>query len=152
LGVAEREDDMSIGPESLAADLRALSYDVEDIVGGVRVLLPLSCSVTIECERDRLRLVPRFGYFARRGSISVDSVTFVLSVGLAVMAVTHGGTSAFAAEFAPGVALYAACSLVALLGDVARYVLTESAIAAVRSLLIIKGTAQPAAAAVRGHA
>jgi hypothetical protein len=42
--------------------------------------------------------------------------------------------------------------LVWLLGDVIRYILTESAMAAVRSLLIVKRTAQPAAAAVRGHA
>jgi hypothetical protein len=67
------------------------------------------------------------------------------------MAATFGAASAFAVIAAPSLALTAAWSLVALLGDVTRYVLTESAMGAVRSLLIIKGTAQPAAAAVRGH-
>jgi hypothetical protein len=76
---------------------------------------------------------------------------FVLSVGLLAPVATFGAASSLAVVAAPSLVVLAASSLVSLIGDVARYVVTEAAMAAVRSLLIIKGTAQPAAAAVRGH-
>ena len=145
---------MNTEPASLAAELRALSYDAHDVAGCVRVRLPLWCSVTIECERDRVRLVPRLenSPLSREGSVLAHSAMFMLLVGLLILVATSGAASPLTVVAAPSLALFAASSLVWLLGGVVQYILTESAIAAVRSLLIVKGTAQPAAAAVRGHA
>jgi hypothetical protein len=115
------------GLASLASDLRALGYDAEDVAGCVRVRLPLWCSVSFECGPDIIRFVPRFGYSSREGGGTVNFVIFALLVGLSV--------------FVPVATVMAASWLVVLLGDVTRYVLTESAMSAVRVLILTRGAA-----------
>ncbi len=112
------------GLASLASDLRALGYDAEDVAGSVSVRLPLWCSVSFECGPDRVRFVPRFGYSSREGATWVNLVMFTLLV----------GSSAFVPMLTPLAASY----LVVLLGDVTRYVLTESAMSAVRALILTR--------------
>jgi hypothetical protein len=112
---------------SLSGDLRALGYDAEDVAGCVRVRLPLWCSVTFESEPDRIRFVPRFGFASRDGTVRANFVMFTLLVGLGVVA--------------PSAAGLAASWLVVMLGDIARYILTESAMNAARVLIVSKATA-----------
>ena len=118
---------MREGLASLGGDLRALGYDAEDVAGCVRVRLPLWCSVTFECEPDRVRFVPRFGFSSREGAVWGNFLIFTLLVGLSV--------------FVPVAAGLAASWLVVLLGDITRYILTESAMNAARVLIVTKGFA-----------
>jgi hypothetical protein len=126
---------MNLG--EIAADLRALGYDAQGVAGCVRIRLPLWCSVTFECGPDRVQFLPRFGFSSREGAVWADCFMFTLLVGLSV--------------FVPVATALAASWLVVMLGDISRFVLTESAINTSRLLILTRGAAQPAAAAVRGR-
>ena len=112
---------------SLSGDLRALGYDAEDVAGCVRVRLPLWCSVTVEGEPDRIIFVPRFGFSSRDRTVWGNSLMFTMTVALSV--------------FFPVAAGVAALWLGIMLGDIARYVLTESAMNAARVLMVSKASA-----------
>jgi hypothetical protein len=115
------------GVASLSGDLRALGYDAEDIAGCVRVRLPLWCSVTFECGPDRIRFLPRFGFSSRDRTVQGNFLMFTLLVGLSL--------------FVPVLAGLAAAWLVVLLGDVVRYILTESAMNAARVVIVSRAAA-----------
>ena len=112
---------------SLAGELRALGYDAEDVAGCVRVRLPLWCSVTVEGGPDRINFMPRFGFSSRDRTVWGNGLIFTLLVALSV--------------FAPFAAPLAASWLGIMLGDIARYVLTESAMNAARVLMVSKASA-----------
>jgi hypothetical protein len=122
---------------SLSSDLRALGYDAEDIAGCVRVRLPLWCSVTFESGPDRIRFVPRFGFSSRDGAVRANFLMFTLLVGLSMVVPVATGLAAFA----PVTTGLAASYLVVLLGDIVRYILTESAMNAARVLIVSKAAA-----------
>lgn len=113
---------------SLARDLRALGYDAVDVAGCVRIHLPLTCSVTVEAGPDVPRLSPRFGPFERTTATWFTTGGFVLMLAFYLLVARPG--------------LLLGLMLVAWLGelilDAYRYVLTESALGSIRSLLIAR--------------
>jgi hypothetical protein len=103
---------------ALSSALRRVGYDADDVAGCVRVRLPLWCSLTIEETADGIALIPRTGFVSREAAFRGDFVMFLVFVAMSV--------------FIPVVGWLAASWLAVVLSDVARYVVTESAMSAVR--------------------
>lgn len=117
-------------PPSIAEDLRMLGYDVAVGERGLKIRLPLMCRVTVAFHEEAIRLLPEFGLFSRTAATWVTSLMVVV-----LLIVVYRAEAGTLTQLGFGIVLLA---IGALVWDVYRYVVTESAIMTVRYLLIAR--------------
>ena len=110
-----------------------LGYDVAVGERRLKIRLPLMCRVTVAFHEQAIRLLPEFGLFSRTAATWGTST--MVAILLIVVYTADAGTLM---PLGFGIILL---YMGALVWDVYRYVVTESAIMTVRYLLIAKHAA-----------
>ena len=110
-----------------------LGYDVAVGERGLKIRLPLMCRVTVAFHEEAIRLLPEFGLVSRTAT-----TWGTLLMGGILLIVIYTADAGTLTPLGFGIILLA---MGALVWDVYRYVVTESAIMTVRCLLIAKHAA-----------
>lgn len=117
----------------IAKDLRGLGYKVVPNSQGCKIQLPLWCSVMIMVQQDSIRFLPKAG----RASLNTSTWGSLLLLIVTFSIFSSNPEAASSNIFWSGIIFF---SIVDLVWGVYSYILTESAISTVRTLLISKYT------------